>query len=86
MYDPTSHNRSMARMYLRDLAEYHAGDIARFERMVDGRGSKYATASPEGWCKHVVSFASRLPESERTAIYQQLLTWGYAVPTVETGE
>lgn len=80
MYDYTNHYRSMAAMYLADLAEYHAGDIARFERMVDGRGSKYATASPDGWAKHIVSVASHLPEGERGGIYQQLTAWGYTVP------
>ena len=80
MYDYTNHYRSMARMYLRDLAEYHAGDVGRFERMVDGRGSKYPSASPDGWAAKVVSFASGLPESERTGIYEQLTAWGYTVP------
>lgn len=81
MYDYTDHYRSMVRLYLRDLAEYHAGDVARFERMVDGRGSKYPSASPDGWAAKVVSFASGLPESERTGIYKQLTAWGYTVPT-----
>jgi hypothetical protein len=49
--------------------------------MVDGRGSKYPTASPEGWAAKVVSFASVLPEIERTGIYGQLTAWDYTVPT-----
>ena len=46
-YWMASSKRWLIRAFLHDLSEYAAGDVRRFERMVDGRGNKMS--SPESY-------------------------------------
>lgn len=46
----------LASAYVKDLIEYHKGDVNRFGRMVDGRG--VSVASPAMWLGKLANIAA----------------------------
>lgn len=72
----------MIRKYYADLAEFYAGDFARFTRMVVDGGKQIPSASPAGWATHICNLApecvDQYPE-EITTIVTQLEAWGLSI-------
>jgi len=72
----------MARNYYHDLTEYYQGDTGRFDRMVGQAGKSLATASPQGWARHIDLLALECIDfhaDELRRIFDQLTVWGLSV-------
>lgn len=72
----------MVRNYYHDLSEYFAGDEGRFTRMVVDGGKQLATASPQGWAKHIQNLSIECVDyhaAELRSIFTQLTAWGLSI-------
>lgn len=79
---------SQIRQYSNDLAEFYAGDEGRFTRMVVDQGKTIPSASPCGWCDHIVNLTKHCIDyhlDELLAIYTRLKSWGHEVSLDEVG-
>lgn len=79
----------MIRQYAHDLAEFYAGDQARFNRMVVDGGKSIPTGHPHGWAQHITNCAAEAIEfyrDEIETIYERLRAWGHDAQLQAAGD